>query len=166
MTPTHQSKGKDWHIRSQDPSFMLLSSNMCSHSQETLPQGKMIGKGFPGKRTQKQTRILMLIPNCAGWFWPQLDTNSSHLRRGNPSWRAASIRLAWEHVCEEFSWLMIDVSGPHPPRAVPPLGRWPGLYKEAGWVEAESEAVCIIPQWSLLQVLPWDLALACLDDGL
>lgn len=148
---------------------MLTPDNMCSHSQETPPppQGKTTGKGFPNKQTNPETSSNHHVDTQLCWLilattWHKLES---------PKKRKPQMKNCLHQIglgtCLWSIFLVNDCFyPPSPRRVVPPLGRWSGLHKEAGWVEVESKAVCIIPLWSLLQVLPWDLALACLDDGL
>jgi hypothetical protein len=65
-----------------------------------------------------------------------------------------------------FSWLMIDVGGPNPPREVPPWAGCDGLYETAGWRghgEQNNEQCSHVFFTSLPDLVP---ALTSLDDGL
>lgn len=53
-----------------------------------------------------------------------LDTNLDVSEMSERQWGIVSSRLACEHVCRIFFWLLIDGEEPSPLWVVPPLGGW------------------------------------------
>lgn len=49
-------------------------------------------------------------------------TRYSHLGRENVNWKSTPARLPSRQPLRKFSWLMIDVGGPSPPRVMVVLG--------------------------------------------